>query len=712
MTSAKLTSFKPLKIVGWTVAVLLLVIAALIVFILTFDWNRARPYINRKVSESTGRDFAIEGDLRVKFRQGLQTEPGWRRYVPRPEISAGNVRMSNPTWSSVGPQMAAAQRIDISMHLLPLLHKQVVLTDLGLVAPVVALQRREDGSNTWTFHPDKKDEPSEWSVEIQRMAFANGNLRYLDEGIGLDLRAKVASIAGDAGGAGKAAPASAPAADNAAPPVQKFGLQFELGGSYHKAPVSGSGKAGAVLSLQDERTVYPVQADAKIGANKISVDGTLTDPRSLSGIDLKLSLAGDSMAALFPLTGVLLPETPAYATHGRLSGKKNGESWTWTYEDFKGTVGGSDLAGTLQYTPRKPRPFLTGSLTSQSLRLEDLGPSVGADSNAKKEARGKAPVQPEGKALPVEQFNTKAWGALDAEVKFSGKKIVRTHDIPLQNIVTEIRMKDKVLSLTPLNFGLAGGTVTSNITLDGRKDNIAAQIKMAARHLKIRELFPKLQSMQASFGEVNGDAALTGHGNSVSSMLATSNGELGAVVTEGSVSQFVLELAGLNVANAVFAKVFGDKQIHLNCMASDFGVNNGKAGVRRFVLDTDDAVVNITGDIELAQEKLNLDIRPQTKGARIFSLRTPLYAKGTFKDPDVGPYKGPIALKGAAAVALAAINPLAAALPLVNMGKTPDTDCAAALSKVTQTRAASRSQPAAPAKPVTEGQAADAQRRR
>jgi uncharacterized protein involved in outer membrane biogenesis len=706
-----MTSSKPLKIVGWTVAVLLFAIVALIVFILTFDWNRARPFINRKVSESTGRDFAIEGDLRVKFRQGLQTEPGWRRYVPRPVISAGNVRMSNPTWSTVGPQMATARRIDISLHLLPLLHKHVVLTDLGLETPVIALQRRADGSNTWTLHPDKKDEPSEWSVEIQRMAFADGNLRYLDDGIGLDLLAKVSSIAGAADGA----PSDSAGATGAGTPapVQKFGLQFELGGSYHKAPVSGKGKAGAVLSLQDESTVYPVQADARIGDNKISVDGTLTDPRSLSGIDLKLSLAGDSMAALYPLSGVLLPETPAYATHGRLTGKKNGENWTWTYEDFKGTVGGSDLAGTLQYSPRKPRPLLRGTLASQRLRLEDLGPSVGADSNAKKVARGKTPVQPEGKALPVEQFNTDKWGALDADVKFSGKKIVRTHDIPLEDIVTEIHMKDKVLSLTPLNFGMAGGNVTSNISLDGRKKNIDAQIKMAARHLKIRELFPKLQSMQASFGEVNGDAALTGHGNSVSAMLATSNGELGAVVSEGSVSKFILELAGLNVANAVFTKVFGDKQIHLNCLASDFGVSQGKAEVRRFVLDTDDAVVDVTGDIELAEEKLNLDIRPHTKGVRIFSLRTPLYAKGTFKNPDVGPYKGPIAVKAVAAVALAAINPVAAALPLVNMGKAPDTDCAAALAKATQTRRDPKSEKtAAPAKPVTEGQAASAERKR
>ncbi|KAB8042209.1 AsmA family protein [Janthinobacterium aquaticum] len=689
---------KPLKILGWTLGTLLALIVLLIIFIMTFDWNRARPYINRKVSESTGREFMIGGDLKVKFHQGLATETGWRRYVPRPTISADDVRMSNPDWATAGPQMASARHINVTVHPLPLLQHRVVLTDLALDTPDIALQRRADGSNSWTL---KDNGPSDWDVEIQRMAFEAGTIRYLDQGIDLDLRAKVSSTAPDA------TPNDAPAGQQ----VEKYGIAFTLGGTYRKAPVTGGGKAGAVLSLTGDHTVYPLQANAVLGKNKVSVDGTLTDPRSLSGIDLQLTLGGASMADLYPLTGVLLPETPQYATKGRLLGKKNGENWDWTYKNFTGKVGQSDLAGTLQYLPRQPRPLLRGELVSQQLRLEDLGPTIGAESNASKKARGKVANQPADKALPVEQFNTNKWDALDADVKFTGKKLVATHDIPFNDIVAEIHMKDKVLSLTPLNFGMAGGDITSNITLDGRQKNIAAQAKVAARKLKIRELFPKLQSMQASFGEVYADAALTGHGNSVSSMLATSNGELAATVSEGTVSQFILELAGLNLANAVFVKVFGDKQVQLNCMASDFAVTNGNANVRRFVLDTDNAVVNVTGNVNLAKEAMNLDIRPKTKGARIISLRTPLYAKGTFKDPQVGPQKGPLALKAGAAVALATVvAPVAALIPLINVDRAPDTDCAAVMAEARAVRKAPKA-PAtnAPAKKVTEAEIKKAQ---
>jgi uncharacterized protein involved in outer membrane biogenesis len=662
----------PFKIIVGFFATLLLVVVAVVIFILTFDWNRARPWINHRVSETIGREFAINGDLRVHWEQGDAAESGWRRYVPRPRISANDVYIVNPEWTTSGPKLASVGSIVVAVHPLPLLHKEVVLADLAVDHITLAAQRRADGSNTWTF---KDNGPSEWEFDIQRLTLGDGDLRYVDDGIKLDLRAKATGI-------------------NEGADAQKYGIKFDLSGSYRDAPVTGGGKVGKVLALTDEHTNFPVQANANLGKNKIAVEGVLTDPRSPAGLDLKLSLGGASMADLYPLTGVLLPETPPYATTGRLIGKKSGADWNWTYRNFTGTVGGSDLEGTLAYSPRKPRPMLTGSVTSRQLRLEDLGPTIGAESNANKAKRAKPQNQPADKALPVEQFNTAKWDALDADVKFTGKKLVRTHDIPLNDIEAHIKMNNKVLTLTPLNFGMAGGDITSNIKLDGRQKQIDAEIRAAARHLKINQLFPKLESMQASVGEVSADAALAGKGNSVSAMLASSSGELGTTVSEGSVSKFILEAAGLNIANLVYVKLFGDKQIQLNCLAGDFVVEHGRAEARRFVVDTQEAVINVSGNVNLAKETLDLDVRPQTKGVRIVSLRTPLYAKGTFTDPKVGPQVGPLALKAGAAVALATVvNPLAAVIPLINTGKADAVDCAALLAEANKTRTVAKTAP-------------------
>jgi uncharacterized protein involved in outer membrane biogenesis len=99
------------------------------------------------------------------------------------------------------------------------------------------------------------------------------------------------------------------------------------------------------------------------------------------------------------------------------------------------------------------------------LRLSDLGPLIGADSNRSKE-RGVAPVQPGNKVLPVEAFRKERWTALDADVHFTAGRITRDQDLPISQVDTRILMRDGVLSLEPLQFDIAGGSFNASL-LDG-----------------------------------------------------------------------------------------------------------------------------------------------------------------------------------------------------------------------------------------------------
>ncbi|HEV7856486.1 MAG TPA: AsmA family protein [Herminiimonas sp.] len=649
----------PGKILLFGGVAVLLVVAIVVTAVLTFDWNRAKPYVNQRVSEATGRAFAIRGDLDVGW-QRAEDETGWHSWLPWPHITANDIVLANPDWAKTGPQMVSAKKVTFSINPFPLLSKTVVLHALDIDALALAIERTTDGRNNWTF---KKSEgqSSPWNVEFGKLTLTQAALRYLDPNIKLDLKAAAETL-------------------NDGNP-KGYGLKFSAGGTYNKAPITGDGKTGGILSLKNKDAVFPVQANLHIGKNAIGVEGTVTQPTAATAIDLHLTLSGASMANLYPLTGVLLPDTPPYATKGHLIGHMNKVGSDWTYEKFTGKVGASDLSGTLQYIVQKPRPLLKGTMVSNQLRLEDLGALVKADSNAEKKNRGAKGVQPDGKALPVEQFTTDKWDALDADIKFTGRKIIRDAALPIDDLVTELHMKDKVLTLTPLNFGVAGGNLTSNITLNGQTDVIQAQIKTAARGLKIKQLFPTLESMQASLGEVNADASLSGTGNSISAMMSSANGELKGAVTEGTVSKFILEAAGLNVPNAVFAKLFGDKQVQLNCLANDFQVESGVMRTKYFVMDTTDAVVVVDGTINLATEVMNLDVRPKTKGLRIISLRSPLYVRGTFKNPDIGLHKGALAAKAGGAVALGILAPIAALIPLINPGRTDAIDCGRLLAQ-------------------------------
>jgi uncharacterized protein involved in outer membrane biogenesis len=386
------------------------------------------------------------------------------------------------------------------------------------------------------------------------------------------------------------------------------------------------------------------------------------------------------MADLFPLSGVLLPETPKFSTEGRVIGDFAKDDPEVRYENFKGKVGASDIGGTLTYIVQDPRPILKGEVTSNRLEVEDVLAVVGGGGN-KKQKRGEV-KQPKDKVLPVSPFRTERWNKMDVQIDFTGKKIVGPKAVALDNMHTKLRMDNALLSIAPLDFGLAGGRLTTEIRIDGRGKPAKAKMNVSAKGIRLKNLFPEIEEMRASIGQINGSAELSAAGNSFADLLGSSNGEVKSVIEEGSVSKFVLEAMGLNIGAVVTTKLFGDSQVKLNCMAADFGVRDGLMQTRTFVVDTEDATIYVDGSINLAREQLKLTIQPESKGVRLISLRSPLYVTGTFKKPEVGIDSGTVAAKAGTAVVLGAVAaPLAGLLALVNPGPEKDSPCAELLSK-------------------------------
>jgi AsmA family protein len=653
------------RIVVGLLALLVALPVLALVILLNYDWNKARPWLNARVSEAIDRPFAIVGNLAVHWERpadaiaaGSRT---WRDYIPWPHLYADDVHVGNPAGMAPG-DLASVHQFSFSLNPFALLGHKISVPVLRFDGPRVELLRTDPTHNNWTFQLDQK--PSRWKLDLERVVLSKGVVHIVDAVTKADVAADVDTLENN----------------------PTYGVGWTLHGTYNGAPVTGGGKAGAVLSLKQQSTPYPILADMRSGASRIAVEGTVTRPAKLAAIDLNLKLAGPSMARLYNFTGLLLPETHAFSTEGRLVGSLDEKSSHWTYDHFKGKVGASDIAGRLEYQTGKPRGTLSGKVVSRQLLFSDLGPLIGADSNASKAARGVAPVQPQGKVLPVEQFHTERWKSIDADVHFAAERIVRDKQLPISKLSTHLTLKDGVLSLEPLDFGMAGGSLKSTIRLDGSghagKDAIKATAKVAARHIEIKQLFPAVQKMQATVGEINGDASLSAVGNSVATLLASSNGELKTLVDQGAVSKLLLEEMGLNVGNIILTKLFGDKQIKLNCLATDFAVTNGLMQTRTFVADTDEAVINVDGSVNLANEKLDLTLHPETKSLRLFSLRAPLYLRGTFSNPEVSVDKKVLALKagGAAALAVAAA-PAAALLPLINAGPGQDSACARLLAQ-------------------------------
>ncbi len=692
------------KLLAASVGLLLGLLALIVLVVATFNWNRLKPFLDSRVSQALGRPVVIKGNLTVAWRH--DGSAGWLAgLLPWPEFTANDIRIDNPPWASQ-PRFAHLDALHFRLSPWPLLTHRVVIPSMRLVHPTVHLERDAQGRANWQFQRAQNATPSRWHLDLDAIGFDRGTVTLKEPRQQTDLSITVTplqhaipfkQLMAEASAAastqtGARIDATAPTAIPRArkPRVSQnvgrtsYHFGWQVGGRYQGAPITGRGKTGAVLALQQPDRPFPIQADMRIGGSHIAVIGTLTDPMHLDALDMQLWLSGPSMARLYPLFGVTLPDTPPYTTVGRLRADLHRDGSRFSYRNFRGRVGASDLQGSLIYTTGGKRPKLTGKLRSEVLQFTDLAPLIGAPSVDAKTAR-KTVQRPPGRLLPATPFRSDRWKAMDADVTFDGERILHGKKLPLDSLHTHIVMNDGVLKLDPLRFGLAGGTIASALRLNGNATPMHGTLKLRARHIKLKQLFPAFKPMRTSFGEINGNLELQAVGNSVAALLGSASGETKLLMDDGAISKTLLETAGLNVANIVIGKLFGDKTVRINCAATDLSANHGLFTTRLFVFDTADALIQVTGTVNFANEHLDLHVKPQTKGLRILSLRSPLYVKGTLKHPDVGVQAGPLILRGAGAAALAAFAaPAAPLLPLIvpRRDDTQKNTCAATLEKM------------------------------
>jgi uncharacterized protein involved in outer membrane biogenesis len=158
-------------------------------------------------------------------------------------------------------------------------------------------------------------------------------------------------------------------------------------------------------------------------------------------------------------------------------------------------------------------------------------------------------------------------------------------------------------------------------------------------------------------------------------MLANADGELGFIMGRGRMSNLLLEIAGLDIAEALGFLIGKDQQVALRCAFADFEVVNGVATARSVAFDTTDTALLMRGQFSFRDETLDLTLVPRPKDMSPISIRTPIRIGGTFADPAIAPKGGPLLLRGTAVAALAAIAPPLGLLGLIETGPGKDTDC-------------------------------------
>jgi uncharacterized protein involved in outer membrane biogenesis len=620
--------------------VLLLVVLALALF----NWNWARAPVERLVSSTTGRELQIEGDLDVDF-------------FPL-EVQAGKVRFANAGWSTE-PVMVAVERIDLQAHFWPLFAGRLVLPQLHLAAPHLRLERNAVGEGNWMLvEPRDCGTDCPQRVRILRLTARDGDLEFHEPTLETFIRVHFESVD--------------PAGGDALAPLELHG-----NGTFRAEPFEVAGRIDSPLALQGEALPYQLSLMVAAGNSRARVSGTLAEPLQLQDTAVNFELRGNDLADLYEFTGIVLPVTPPYALEGRLGR----EGRRLFYEDFSGTVGDSDMAGDVWYETGGERPRLVARLQSRRLDLDDLAgfiggtPGTGPGEEASPEQKAEARAQKaRGKLLPQRPFQLAKLRAMDADVQLDAARLTSGR-LPLESMKGHLLLEDGQLTLRPLQFGAAGGSLISSVRLDARRDPARLELTMQLRRLELPRLMPRVKSMREALGRFSGVLELRGRGNSTASLLASADGEFGVIMGRGRMSNLVLELAGLDIAEALAFLVSEDQQVTLRCAYADFGIEDGVATARSVAFDTTDTALLLRGDISFRDESLDLTLVPRPKDLSPVSIRTPIRVKGTLADPDIDLKGGPLLLRGAAVAGLAAIAPPLALLALAETGPGEDTDC-------------------------------------
>jgi hypothetical protein len=614
----------------------------LLVFLLLFDWNWLKGPVQSLVKAQTGRDFVIDGDLDVDL--GRITT-----------VRAEKLSFANAAWSKQ-PSMATAERAELQVELLPLLFRwQVRLPLVRLDTPDVRLETGPDGSGNWEFGDD---EPGGEPLPLRRLWIEDGRLRYASAVDRTEIDIAVDS--------------TVPNREGGAPPIEIQGK-----GRWRGSDFKIAGRAESPLELGQSESAYHIDLRATAGATEARARGSLVNPFQLQRFDLQLAVSGQDLEDLYPLTGIATPPTPPYRFDGRLS--REGD--TWRYRDFSGRVGDSDLGGSAEFRVGGERPVLVANLASRRLDLDDLGgfvgtpPATGAGESTNAQAKARAAeLAAEAKVLPQTPYDLERLRAMDADVRLKATRI-ESPGLPLDDMDAHLKLENGLLRLDPLNFGVAGGDIRSTIRMDARQSTIRTRADVQARGLSLGGLLPDAKVAQDAVGRLSGSMAVTGTGNSIAAMLGSADGEITLGMGSGRISNLLMELAGLDIAEALKFLVLEDRTVPIRCAFGDFAVSDGIMETRALAFDSEDTIIVGEGQVSLKDETLDLELRPRPKDRSILALRSPLVVGGTFKEPTFRPDMKRLGVRGALALALGSIAPPAALLATLELGPGEDSGC-------------------------------------
>ncbi len=616
-------------------------------------------YLTKRV----GRPVRVAGD----FELFLDTRIHFR---------AEGLSVANPSWAEKG-QFFTAKTIALDASLWRTIFGTLTVNDLTIDGGRLALQRRADNTNSWTFDGGPLDIP-----DIIRVAVTGSQILFIDAATSTRLAMTIGDIA-------------ATTADS----VQRVAgpLLFIGKGTTRGAPFDIKGE----LTTPNQAVVggrLGLDLVANIARTRITLSGVLPSVTRIDGANLVLTIVGHNLQDPGRLFGIILPASRPY----RLAAIMTKTDKIFSFTKLNGRIGDSDIAGTLTATlpeVAKGRFRIDGTLASKKLDIKDVGPLLGYDPEKIEAGQGLVRrIAGRPRLLPDAPLATDELDKFDASIDYSAN-VLRTGKLPFANLRLGLKIDNKRMTLSPLAFDIASGRLIGKISIDARSLPVRTDYDIRLTDIPLGKLLVGFDVEDAgTTASVRGRLQLKGLGNTVQKSLASSNGRIALVVPSGHLWVRNIQLAKLDLQNFLTAligkKLKENRQI--NCGIVAFTVTNGRGMADPIVIDTDKAVFRGRGGFSFGDESLAMSLEGDSKQFSLFSGQSPIGINGYFADPSINPISSKLLVRGAAAVALGFVaTPVAAIAAFIDLGDAKDVNCTPILA-AKRDRAQGRSVDATP----------------
>lgn len=591
---------RALKIAGGILAGFLLVVVV-IAGALAIEGGRVLAWaIENPVSRMAARQIRVDGPITIEWGEPTR-------------IVAADVHIANARWGS-RPDLFVAQRVAIEIHPWTLLDAPRRIALISLDRALLLLETSRDGERNWDFAPGVLAPEGRPSLSVNRLILRDGSLVFRNGRTGAETGLVADNLALDA-------------------PDPAGLVKLAADGVLQKQPVRLSGTAGPFGGLRHPVRPYPVDLEVTLGESSIVVEGTLAQPLDFAGIDARLSVSARKLGELADALGATLPPLPDLRATGELKGGR-GE---WALDGLTVKLGRSDVEGAVALDARGAVLYARADLTSSVIDTADLAGLVGDkpwDSSAQQNDPARRVIPPTPVAL------RRVLGILprvNADVSFSGAHIAGSNVPPLEHVAAGLHLRDSVLTLKPLTFGLAGGEVAVGMNVDPAPLPPQFALDIDLRQVDLGKLVKDMalpDYVKETRGSLGGYAHLRSAGISVRDVFGRLNGQAELFAENGQFSQLV-EVFDRAVLQALGLYASDGQPVPVNCVMTLFDIKNGVA-TAALRLDGADTMLVGSGIVNFAAETIYVDINPRHKLVTPLTQLRPAELRGTFAHPTLG----------------------------------------------------------------------------